>query len=312
MYNKCIVYLMIISVMGLFSGCSSAPLAVSPAMRSQQTQYKITYQGPKKRVGIIDFVNKSAYGKRGLGSAASDILTTELFKTNAFVIIERDQLKSVLSEQKLGTSGTVNPETAAKAGQILGLNAIVTGSISEFGISNESVDYGVYKKKIQIAECVVDIRVVDTTTGQLLYADSGKGRFEKEIKQVLGMGQKSSFDETLGTEVLRTAIVKFMDNLIQQLTTIEWTGRIASISAGKLYINAGRSIGLKVGDTLSVTELGEEIYDPETKLLLGRAEGAVKGNLTVTGYAGDKLTIATAQTGLESMKVGDIVKYVSK
>jgi curli biogenesis system outer membrane secretion channel CsgG len=290
--------------------CASTPSGYTPPQRSEEPQYKVTHKGPKKRVGIVAFENKSPYGQNRLGSSASDILTTELFKTKAFIIIERGKLDEILKEQRLGATGVVNPATAAQAGKVLGLNAIVTGSISEFGIKTEAVDYGIYKKKVQMADCSVDIRVVDATTGQLLYADSGKGHFEKEIKQFLGMGQKASYDETMGTETLRTAIVKFMDNLIQQLQTLEWTGRIASITDGKVYINAGKSIGLKVGDTLKVIELGKEIFDPETHVVLGRAEGPDKGTLTVSGFSGDKLTIATAASGIGAMKVGDIVKYV--
>jgi curli biogenesis system outer membrane secretion channel CsgG len=297
----------------IFTGCASIPTAVAPAAGpSEEPQYKITIEGPKKRVGIVEFVDKSGFGAKRLGHSASDILTTELFKTGAFIMVERDQLQNVLKEQKLGMSDVVSYDSAAKAGKVLGLNAIVTGSISEFGIKTEGVDYGVYKKKLQIADCSVDIRVIDATTGQILFAETGKGHFEREKKQVLGMGQKGGYDETLGTKVLRAAIVKFMDNLIQQLDSIEWTGRIASITDGQVYINAGKSIGLKVGDKLNVVALGKEIFDPETHVLLGRSEGAPKGEVKVTGYAGDKLTIAAPISGLDAMKVGDVLKYVGQ
>jgi curli biogenesis system outer membrane secretion channel CsgG len=296
--------------MVFMAGCASMPMGVAPPVSSEEPQYKISHKGPKKRVGIVEFENKTAYGQKKLGSSASDILATELFKTGAFIIVERERLNKVLEEQKMGASGAINPATAAQTGKVLGLNAIVTGSISEFGVKTEGVDYGIYKKKVQMADCSVDIRVVDSTTGQFLFAETGKGHFEREKKQVLGMGQKGGYDETLGTKVLRAAIVKFMDNLIQQLQTIEWTGRVASISGDKIYINAGRSIGLKAGDKLKVVELGEEIFDPETHVSLGRAEGGAKGTLTVTGFSGDKLTVASPDNGVGTIKVGDIVKYI--
>lgn len=267
---------------------------------------RITHKGPKLRVGIVDFVNKSAYGAGRLGTSASDILTTELFKTGAFILVERAQLKQVLGEQSLGQTGVVNPDTAAQAGKVLGLNALVTGSISQFGVSTSGADYGVYKQKVQTAKCTVDVRVVDTSTGQLLFADSGKGEFERKAQEVLGLGQRAGYDETLGQEALRSAITQFMDNLVQQLQNVEWSGRIAMVSGNDVYINCGRDVGLKPGDVLTVQTLGQEIYDPQTKLLLGRTRGAVKGELLVTELD-EKMTITQIRAGT-GFQVGDMVK----
>jgi len=266
-----------------------------------------TSKGPKLRVGVVDFVNKSSYGAGRLGTSASDILTTELFKTGAFIVVERAQLKQILGEQALGQSGAVNSETAAEIGKVLGLNALVTGSISQFGVSTSGSDFGVYKQRVQTAKCTVDVRVVDASTGQLLFADSGKGEFEKKAQEVLGMGQRAGYDETLGQEALRSAVTKFMSNLVQQLQTVEWSGRIASVSGSDIYINAGRDTGLQMGQSLAVITLGKEIFDPQTKVSLGREEGAVKGELMVTGYVGDKLTKARAKVGT-GFQVNDVVK----
>lgn len=313
------VFLLVVSLWALF-GCAGAPVVGGPQVKETKVVQaqpatsppaaqapRITHKGPKLRVGIVDFVNKTSYGAGRLGTSASDILTTELFKTGAFILIERAQLKQVLGEQALAQTGAVNPETAAKAGKVLGLNALVTGSISQFGVSTGGADYGVYKQKIQTAKCTVDVRVVDASTGQLLFAESGKGEFEKKAQEVLGLGTRAGYDETLGQEALRSAITKFMDNLVQQLQTVEWTGRIASVSGNDIYINVGRDAGLKMGDTLVVQTLGKEIFDPQTKLLLGREEGAIKGELTVSGYVGDKLTKARPRAGT-GFQVNDLVK----
>jgi len=283
------------------------PATPTPAPQPAPSAPKVTHKGPKLRVGIVDFVNKTSYGAGRLGTSASDILTTELFKTGAFILVERAQLKEVLGEQALGQTGAVNPETAAQAGRILGLNALVTGSISQFGVSTGGADYVVLRQKVQTAKCTVDVRVVEASTGQLLFADSGKGEFERKAQEVFGVGTRAGYDETLGQEALRTAITKFMDNLVQQLQNVEWSGRIASISGSDIYINVGRDVGLKIGDTLTVQTLGKEIFDPQTKVLLGREEGAVKGELAVTGYVGDKLTKARVKVGA-GFQVNDVVK----
>lgn len=309
--NK-IGFLIVLASLWTLWGCAGMPTrgsaAAAPAAVSQPVSQapKIAHKGPKLRVGIVDFVNKSSYGAGRLGTSASDILTTELFKTEAFIVVERAQLKQVLGEQSLGQTGVVNPETAAQAGRVLGLNALVTGSISQFGVSTGGADYGVYRQKVQTAKCTVDVRVVDASTGQLYFADSGKGEFEKKAQEVLGMGTRAGYDETLGQEALRSAITKFMDNLVQKLRNVEWSGAVATVSENDVYINAGRDVGLNPGDILTVQTLGQEIIDPQTKVVLGRTRGAVKGELQVAEID-ERFTIAKVRSGT-GFQVGDMVK----
>jgi curli biogenesis system outer membrane secretion channel CsgG len=299
-------------------GCASMPATgggqaqqpqmtqAQPAAQPAAPVRQVTHKGPKLRVGIVDFVNKSSYGAGRLGTSASDILTTELFKTGAFILVERAQLKQVLGEQALGQTGVVSAESAAQAGKVLGLNALVTGSISQFGVSTGGADYGVYKQKVQTAKCAVDVRVVDASTGQLLFADSGKGEFERKAQEVLGLGTRAGYDETLGQEALRSAITKFMDNLVQKLQSVEWSGAVAMVSGTDVYINAGRDVGLNPGDVLMVQTLGQEIVDPQTKVVLGRTRGSVKGELLVTEID-EKFTISKVRSGM-GFQVGDLVR----
>ena len=281
---------------------TQAQAATQPAAPARQ----VTHKGPKLRVGIVEFVNKSSYGAGRLGTSASDILTTELFKTGAFILVERDRLRRVLGEQALGQTGVVSSETAAQAGKVLGLNALVTGSISQFGVSTSGADYGVYKQKVQTAKCAVDVRVVDASTGQLLFADSGKGEFERKAQEVLGLGTRAGYDETLGQEALRSAITKFMDNLVQKLQSVEWSGAVAMVSGTDVYINAGRDVGLNPGDILVVQTLGQEIIDPQTKIVLGRTRGAAKAELMVTDID-ERFTITKIRSGM-GIQVGDMVR----
>jgi curli biogenesis system outer membrane secretion channel CsgG len=149
--------------------------------------------GPKRRVGVVDFANKTKYGEARLGSSASDILITELSKSGKFILVERDKMNTLLGEQKLGMSGAIDSTTAARVGRILGLNAIVTGAISEFGSTTEGSEYLLAQSKRQVVKATVDIRVVDAETGQILYADSGSGLGVKKSGGVLGLGTRQGY-----------------------------------------------------------------------------------------------------------------------
>ncbi|MDX2445841.1 MAG: CsgG/HfaB family protein [Desulfobacterales bacterium] len=305
--------LLLMTAVLVFNGCA---VKTSGAVRDDSSLTGISdelapseeYTGPKLRVGVVNFQNKTPSKYIGIGEAAADILGTILQKTGRFIIIPQQDVASILGQQAMGASGAVNPATAAKMGKILGLNAMVTGAITAYSEAEEGADYLVYKKKKQIARVTVDYRIVDTTTGIQMVADSGQGVYEKKTGGVLGLGSKSSYDADLRDGALRDALTKAMVNMLPQFESQEWTGRIATIKGRTVYLNAGQKTGLKVGDLLMVQELGEEIIDPQTNVSLGRAPGSIKGELMVTGFFGRDGSMATIKSGA-GFKLNDLVKY---
>ncbi|MBD3270940.1 MAG: hypothetical protein GF384_00195 [Elusimicrobia bacterium] len=277
---------------GVMAGCGPLMSAKQRhAVTVKETErVESDYTGPKRRVAVIDFQNKTAYGQR-LGDVATDILITELGKSKKFILVERDKMNRLLEEQKLGMSGVIDPSTAARAGKLLGVNAIVTGSVSQFGTKTEGSDYLITKTKRQIVEAVVDIRVVDVETGQILYTDSGKGIVKRSTGKFLGMGTKAGYDETLEGEALRNAIVKFTQNIIYQINAKPWSCRVAQVDKSNIYLNAGFESGLKVGTRLTVYHLGQEIIDPTTGISMGNVEDEI-AEIEVIRHFGEDGSVA--------------------
>lgn len=50
-------------------------------------------------------------------------------------LVERLRLSAILQEQKLGESGAIDPATAKKLGEIVGVEAVITGTMTPFGDS---------------------------------------------------------------------------------------------------------------------------------------------------------------------------------
>lgn len=262
--------------------------------------------GPKKRVAIVDFENKTTYGQGRLGRAAADILSTELVKAKRFIVLERKELDKVLAEQKLGLSGIIDEKTAAKTGKVLGAQAVVTGAVSEFGEKLEKGG-GLIKKRKQIVECTVDVRVVDATTGQVVYADSGKGEVELQTKHFLST--KSGYDETLAGKALRAAVTQVISHIIGQIETVQWRGRVAAIVGDRLYLNAGEKTGLALGTVLKVRGGGEKIIDPDTGIEIGETIGPEKGTVKTIEFCGKDCSVAQVIEGSGFHK-GDFVTLV--
>jgi curli biogenesis system outer membrane secretion channel CsgG len=267
------------------------------------------YTGPKRRIGVVEFENKTAYGQNRLGQAASDILITELVKSGKFIVVERDKINKIMEEQKFQQSGIVDTQTAVKLGQILGLEAIVVGAVTEFGVKKEGSDYLLAQSKQQVAEVSVDIRVIDVQTGQIILADSGKGITKSKKASFLGMGTKGGYDETLEGEALRAAIVKFVDNISNQLNKKPWSATIADSYNDEIYINAGSNSNINIGLKLSCYKQGKEIRDPKSNLVIGYREEYL-GDFEVVRYCGDSgdCSIAKAIKMEQTPKAGDICR----
>ncbi len=278
-----------------FTGC-----APSTTVKKKQAvtieKPKEVFIPPKKKISVVEFENKTAYGQRRLGTAASDVLLTELGKSQKFILIERAKLDKVMEEQKLQTTGMIDANTVSQVGKILGLDAIVVGVVSQFGVKTGGSDYLLTQSKQQVAECTVDIRVIEVETGKILYIDSGKGVAKSSKGSFLGMGTKGGYDETLEGESLRAAIAKFVDNIVYQVNARPWSCRVAEVDENNIYLDAGKESNLKLGTKLVVYNQGKEIKSPDTGLVIGRTEEKV-GELEVVDYFGENGSTAKVVSG---------------
>jgi curli biogenesis system outer membrane secretion channel CsgG len=268
----------------------------------------------KWRIAVVEFENKTPdhwWGNR-LGRAASDMLTTHLVKTGKFDVYEREKLQAILNEQGLGKSGAVTPQSAAKVGQLLGIQYIVTGAVSEFGRSQKGFGFGGFGgMKSQTARAVVDARLVNTSTGQIILADNASSSEDFTNVTVLGFGGGTEWDETMATKTMRGAIETITAKIVDQVgkgggTAGALEALVARVASdGKIWINAGSGAGVKVGDVFDVLRKGEEIKDPATGQVLD-VEMTQVGQIEITEVR-DRLAIAKIRTG-RGFQANDVVK----
>ncbi len=117
----------------------------------------------KLRVAVVDFENKSTWHWWGdrLGEAAADVFVTDLMDTGKFTLIEREKIDAILAEQQLGASGAVTSQTAAKIGKLLGVDLILTGSITQFSVSSTGGGFRGIGGKVTTGKVVLQARLVN-------------------------------------------------------------------------------------------------------------------------------------------------------
>ena len=242
----------------------------------------------KPRIAVVNFGNSSAWTWWGdnLGAAAADEMTTQLVKTARFTVIERTQIAAVLAEQNLGASGAVTAATAPKIGKLIGAQFLVTGSITQFSIERTSAGYRGIGGSVSTAESRMDVRVINTDTGEVTVVAEGQGTKRMGGVYFKGAAAERTFDQGAAQEALRPAVESVIARIVAQsgtLTSLVPTGpegQIVSARDGLFYINRWQNAGIKVGQRFEVMRVTDEIKDADGRLL-DRVIGKV-GTLEVT------------------------------
>ena len=221
------------------------------------------------RVAVMNFENNSTWSYWGdnLGAAAADELTTQLFRSGKFSVIERAQIDAILAEQDLGASGAVTSDTAAQLGQLLGVQLILTGSITQFSIERVSGRFGRLGGSYSRAETMLDVRMVNTTTGEILMAEEGQGQKRFGGGFFRGAGVEREFDAGIAQESLRPAVEEVVGKIVAQadqfasLKLVVPAGQIVGVREGSFYINRGDNFGVQAGQRYDVYRVIDEITD---------------------------------------------------
>lgn len=230
------------------------------------------------RIAIMDFDNRTPHGGWRVGRGAADMLTTHLVKKTKFEIFERDRLSSIMEEQNLGASGRIDTATAARIGKIIGVQYIVTGAVTEYGQNAYGGGGGgihVGKKGYHAA---VDVRIVDSTTGRIVFADNGEGSKASVNVKVLGFGGGEKWNEKNATAAMRKAIEQIAGKVAK--ADLSMGGKhsagggllgdvkVADVDGNIITLNKGENGGLQNGDVLVVKRQRKVIKDPETGAVL--------------------------------------------
>jgi hypothetical protein len=97
-------------------------------------------------------------------------------RTNVFSLVERGELDKILSEQNISNSGLIDDSQAAEVGKLLGIDAMLTGSVSysskdeqstsSYTDQNGAKHYSYCTKRTVTAEA--NMKIINVNTGQIM------------------------------------------------------------------------------------------------------------------------------------------------
>ena len=301
----------------------------------------------KKRVAVFDFdystVRTYVAGIFGtdvdVGKGISALLIKRLVQDGTFSVIERAQMDKILTEQNFSNSDRANPNSAAKIGKLLGVDAIIVGNITQFGneTKNQVVGgggggwggfgLGGFKHKESKAIVTLDARIVDIDTAEILAVADGKGESSRSSTSLGGMGGNwhgfgggtvdfgsSDFQNTIIGEAVKGAVDQMSTGVIAgapklSARKINVEGVVAFVESGKVVLNVGAKAGVKVGDQMTISRVSQVIKDPTTGKVL-RSMATEVGKIEISDV--DDVSAVGKIVSGAGFKVGDVVKTVTQ
>ncbi|MBI3933571.1 MAG: curli production assembly protein CsgG [Acidobacteria bacterium] len=298
----------------------------------------------KKRVAVFDFdystvqtTSSALFGTNvDIGKGIADLIVENLVKSGVYSVIERKALEKILAEQNFSNSDRADAASAAKLAKVLGVDAIIIGSITEFGNDDKSTSvgggaiggitgrFGIGGVSRKESKAVVNLsaRMVSTDTAEILGVAGGKGESKRSGTSLLGSGGSSAglagagvdmsgsnFAQTIIGEAVMAAVSTLSNELDGSAgkivgKTVAVDGLVADATGNTLILNVGTKGGVKVGDKLAVKRTGREIKDPATGRVIRRIEESL-GEVVIT--EADESSAVGTYTGSTPAKVGDRV-----
>lgn len=277
----------------------------------------------RKRIAIVPFdfgTIKHWWGNDDwdIGRDLSDLLKVGLVNSGAYTVLERKMLDQILSEQAISASGIVDPRSMIQMGRILGVNAVIVGSITQFGFDERTSEgfLGMGRARDIRAVVAVNARIVDPVTGEVLGAIAARGEEMGRARSGGGKSQgginmsKCTFENTF----MAGAVKKCVDQLVAELAKAEVNvrfskaevrGKVADFDNDTVIFNIGSDMGIQVGDALIVEKVVRQVKDPDTGRVIRDVTEQI-GTVVITKV--DALSACGRWEGRVAPSVGDIAR----
>src|SRR5437763_6056009 len=198
----------------------------------------------KKRVAVMNFdyatvqsgVQAIFGANQDIGKGIADLLVDKLVNDGTYSVIERKMLDKIVAEQNLSNSDRFDSNSAAKIGKLLGVDAIIVGSITQFGRDDKKTNigggalggvtgrFGVGGVRRTKSTAVVQItaRMIDTTTAEILASVTSKNEASREGTGIVGSGGSYA---GMAAGALDMKASNFADTILGEATTKTEIGR---------------------------------------------------------------------------------------
>lgn len=257
--------------------------------------------GPRRTiaVGQIDTLGPlSNSSGTSVGGSVAAMLTTALSQSDRFIVVERNALGQIVTEQELATNRVSTGTAAPRPGSVIPAQYIVVGSVTEYSTadsgtnasgSRNGVGVGAFGLGLSLGRSkgrvAIDFRVVDTRTGSVVHSFSVRQKLRSTNIGISGgrngisIGAGQFWNTPLG-DATRRALNEAVIEIAKAVDQGRWQGQVVERDGATVYVNAGGEAGLRVGDRLAIQRPGRTFTDPSTGQVLSQRMEEV-GTVTI-------------------------------
>jgi len=156
MKTKLIIYA---ALMFMISGCGHA--LQRNYLKSPSDIHSI------KSVAVLPFENLTKFPDAG--QIVATLFTTELYQSTDLKIIDRNQARRIMRENKIGAPKVIDRRLAQKIGKLLEVDGVFVGSVSEYWYR---LDRRNYRDQGDEPAVGINARLVDVASGEVIWASS--------------------------------------------------------------------------------------------------------------------------------------------
>jgi hypothetical protein len=287
----------------IFGNQSEAPTANKPTLTTNAQGGLIAPRAPedispRKRVMVLPFLDTKEGRPAALREQSREEFIRDLNIRGGVIALNSADLKMDLSKFVAGNEYKMDEIT--KAASSMGIVAILEGRIEDLKVKRQAEEVGLFRQMKTRFEASVRVRIFGARSGKELFNTLKTVTLDDAQTRVAENANADRLLESnpvLMQKLVSDAFLDFTDDINSTIDKLGWEGRVAMISADRIFLNVGRISGVQMGDILKVSDEGEDVYDPQTGRYVGRVPGRLKGTLEVVSFFGQDGAIAIIHSG---------------
>lgn len=205
-----------------------------------------------------------------------------------------------------------NP-VAAKLGRLLGVSGIIVGSVTEFNTKTETRGVFGVGTKVKTATVAVNARLIDTTSGEVVFAAEGKGS-EEETNVSVGSfygSNTTGASEALLSGATRKAAAEIIQTLKANSARIKdqvIEGVVVNVDPTdkSVMIDVGSEVGVALNQTMYAIKVTKEIKNRQGEVI--KRLTSVVGEFKVKEVEKKVATLSCVAGNCPSVKEGDRIE----
>lgn len=213
----------------------------------------------KKKVWIASFDNRSSWKAQDVNGAFRKKLVETINEASSQILLVDPKEEGYSDHLPRLSSGRIDNFALAEQGRLLGLNAVVAGSLLDMSVEQEKKGFWWFRDTHNYLRMRIIVEVYDTETAAKLVDEDFVHEVElDETAYHTAVSKKDALIPEIDDAFVHAAGV-LGEKICDAVDSEPWKGYVISKTEERIVISSGRRSGLMPGDILTVYEIGKII-----------------------------------------------------